>query len=267
MHLRREVAQVSPRQQVVFPYRPRIIHEDDIHFRFHAPVLESVVEQDEIHLRVFAADTGDAFRPLFAYGNDRRGMVAFYQFGLVAHIEKRSVRPDLQISFRPATVSPRKDGDRVVASQLLYQVLRHGSFTRSPHRDIADAHDRNIRPVTLYDTRIIEQVPYPQCECVQSGRYGAEKPHLMSYGFKRQSMRIFKVRPKARKNKVFHPYSEKIGRPPSGAPDRGHGAQHRSRHFPSEKRAARSKTLPTPNIRRPRPMNERFKTTRPLSGI
>ena len=124
-----------------------------------------------------------------------------------------------------------------------------------------------VRPVTLYDTRIIEQVPYPQCECVQSGRYGAEKPHLMSYGFKRQSMRIFKVRPKARKNKVFHPYSEKIGRPPSGALDRGHGAQHRSRHFPSEKRAARSKTLPTPNIRRPRPMNERFKTTRPLSGI
>ena len=210
MHLRRQVAQTAPRQHVVFPDGPRIVHKDDVHLGFHAPVLEAVVQQDEIDFGMFPADACDSFGPLLAHGDDCGRMVPFDLLGFVAHIEEGGIHPHFHISFRPAAVAARKHRNGVVAPQPLDEVFRDGCFSRTSDRDVPHADHGDVRTVPFDDARIVKQMPYPQCECVQTGRYGTKETHRRRKRFYEQLMRIFKVRPKARKNKVFRCHSRKI---------------------------------------------------------
>ena len=161
--------QPSCRQQRVVDHQPVVVYEQYIDARLHIPVLESVVEQDDINVfDVFpAGQLVDAVCAFPIHGHRDIGELGLHLVGFVTDAPDRRLLSGQYKSVALAFVAPAQYRHLRPVFQKPYEVFHVGCLAGTADGDVADRDDRNGKRPALQDTHVEEQVPETDAQPVE----------------------------------------------------------------------------------------------------
>ena len=183
----REVAEFAPGHQAVLLHGTVIVDEDDVHIRAEPPVLERVVQDDDIGLgdvlvQGFPGLLGGLeflrmreepapFHPVLVHGDGHGRELLRDLQRFVAELEGRSLAAHLLEALGLALVPPGEDGDVgigpfVTLEEVPEDHLRVRGLSGAAHGDVAHADGGNVGLVRLFPALVVKQVAQGQHEPV-----------------------------------------------------------------------------------------------------
>ena len=212
VQLRGQIAQTSPRQHVVLMQGPRIVYKHDIHLGFDPAMLEPVVHNYEIHLRMIAADSIDALRTTFAHRHDSIRKFELYLLRFVARAGTGRGCLHFEIALGPAAVAARKQRHVIVFAEMPNQHLGERGLAGAAHGDVPYTYYGNIEPAAFQQAGIEQLMPNDDNRTVNPRKRNEQKiPHheQLSILFKdTQKNRIIKLSAVEKRHVIEHKASE-----------------------------------------------------------
>ena len=158
IQLRRQIAQLTRRQELILIDRSRIIDHNDIDRRLDIAMLETIVHHHHLHLGVLLAQAFDARHTILANHYGHIGKLHLDHLRLVAHLDIVNIGLHLDITFGLAPIAARDQCHLERLAQMAHDHLSHRSLARTANRDVADADNRYIEPLGRENTPIEESM-------------------------------------------------------------------------------------------------------------
>ncbi len=162
------LAQASVGEHVVLVERMVELCEHDGGRRFHISMLESIVEQDEVDIRVKTPQLLNGLDAIFA-DSHRYLAIKFMVnlIGFVTDIGGFGVGGGEHKSLGLALVTTRKYRNMIIEPESLHEILDVWGLTRAAHGQIADGYHRNVKFVLRQDVVIKHLVAHIGNEAVK----------------------------------------------------------------------------------------------------
>ena len=182
-----QIPEPSERKELILVGRAVVVHQNDVEVRPQRPVLERVVQNDQIRRRdrragTFAgpplglqllrmAENVASLDPLTVHGHGDAGKLSLYLERFVAIFLDLPVLLDQLEAAAVALVSPRQDSDvaerPVIAPQQGAQDhLGVRSLACAARRDVADADGRYLTGADFEDAVVVASVPQLQRQII-----------------------------------------------------------------------------------------------------